>query len=298
MNPNGTLKWRFETGDEIHGHASIDDDGTIYFGSWDDYLYAMNPNGTIKWTYHTGWGTSNSPAIDDDGIIYIGTDNVYAIWPDGTTRWIFDLGSHHIGKSSPAISAEGTIYIGSEVDNDFGGDIIVINPDGTLQWRKGIAHEWIDSSPCIGPDESVYIGSASLQGFLHAFGPVDSNEPPNAPTISGETNGEVGEGYWYTFNAVDPDHNPITLYIDWGDGDEGWRWEWASGANTYAEHSWDEEGNYTIRAKVKDTLGEESDWGYLEVTMPVNQQSTHPLFHWFLERFPNAFPTIRTILDL
>jgi len=33
MNPNGTLKWRFETGDEIHGHASIGDDGTIYFGS-------------------------------------------------------------------------------------------------------------------------------------------------------------------------------------------------------------------------------------------------------------------------
>jgi len=151
----------------------------------------------------------------------------------------------------------------------------------------------------VSPDESVYIGSASLQGFLHTFGPVDSNEPPNAPTISSETNGEVGEGYWYTFNAVDPDHNPITLYIDWNDSSvEDWFGPYASGEEVTCNHTWNEEGTYIIRAETKDTHDAESDWGYLEVTMPVNQQSTHPLFHWFLERLPNAFPTIRTILDL
>ncbi len=76
-----------------------------------------------------------------------------------------------------------------------------------------------DSSPCIDEDGTVYIGSQSeAGGYIHAFGPVESNSPPETSTISGETNGEAGVGYWYTFVAVDPDNNPVTFYIDWGDG--------------------------------------------------------------------------------
>ena len=295
MNPNGSLKWRFKTGDEIHNDPSIAEDGTIYIGSFDEHLYAINPDGTMKWSYDIVWGASGGTAIGEDGTIYIGTDNVYAIWPNGSTRWIYDLGSHYIGECSPAISADGTIYIGTHND---GGDIIAINPDGTLKWRKGIGFDWIDSSPCIGPDGTVYIGSASHQGFLHAFGPVSSNEPPNAPSISGETNGEVGEDYWYTISAVDPDNNPVQFYIDWGDGDEGWYREWASGAPTYAEHSWNEEDTYTIGIKVKDTLGEESNWTYLEVTMPVNQPVQYPLLELFRERFPLLYQLFMRVLEV
>ena len=77
-----------------------------------------------------------------------------------------------------------------------------------------------------------------------------------------------------------------------------WSREYASGETATLGHTWNKRGTYTIRVKARDTLGEESDWGYLEVEMPVNQQSAHPLFHWFLERFPNAFPTIRHLLGL
>jgi len=306
INPNGTLKWKFKTGDIIKGPPSIADDGTIYIGSFDDYLYALYPNnGTMKWKCNIWKGTDTNPSIASDGTIYVcSSSKLFAIYPNnGTKKWTYDFPSErHIGKSSQAISADGTIYVGTNIGASSvnGGDIIAINPDGTERWRKGIAVEgWVDSSPCIAEDGTVYIGSqGEAGGYIHAFGPVESNSPPNAPTISGETNGEAGVGYWYTFVAVDPDNNPVTFYIDWGDGDEGWKIEGASGGKYYYKHTWSEQGNYTIRAKAKDVLGEESDWATLEVTMPRNRATYNSLFLWFLERFPNAFPILRYLIEL
>jgi outer membrane protein assembly factor BamB len=303
MNPNGTLKWRFKTGDINKGPASIAEDGTVYIGSFDDYLYALFPtNGSMKWKCKVGHGTYTNPSIANDGTIYIGGQKLYAIYPNGTMRWSFDLGSEsHIAKSSPAISADGTIYVGTNIDSVDGGDIIAVNPDGTEKWRKRISYEWVDSSPCIGQDGTVYIGSQNdiARGYIHAFGPVESNNPPETPTISGEINGNVRENYEYKLRVIDPDNNPISFYIDWGDGTHtGWTSERASGENCYYGHTWPIRGNYTIRAKAKDVLGEESDWAYLEVTMPKNQQTTNNVILRYLENHPRIFPLIRQILEL
>ncbi len=286
INPNGTLKWKFKSRGRIKGPPSIADDGTIYIGSWDDYLYALNPtNGTMKWKCKVGEGTETNPSIADDGTIYVGGTELWAIYPNGTKKWTFDLGgTSHIHKSCPAISSEGTIYVGTNRGGTSGGDIIAINPDGTEKWRKRICYEWCDSSPAIGEDGTVYIGSnTDWGGYLHAFGPVESNEPPETPTISGAINGEAGEDYWYTFRVVDPDNNPISWYIEWGDGTHTW-WtpEKASNEKCYYEHAWEKKDNYTIRAKAKDVLGEESDWAYLEVTMPKSKN----VYLGWLERFP------------
>jgi outer membrane protein assembly factor BamB len=298
INPDGTLKWRFKTGDEIHGHPSIAEDGTVYIGSFDDYLYAINPDGTEKWRCDTNWGLSNSVAIGEDGTIYAGTDKVYAINPEnGTKIWSFELGGQHwIGESSPAVSADGTIYIGTNLGNMGGGDIIAIKPDGTLSWRKRIATDWVESSPCIGPDGTVYIGSSqnTITGYIHAFGPVLYNVPPDTPTIDGPIEGQIGVEHTYLISSVDSNKNPISFYVNWDDDTTpGWSRDYASGETARIEHTWDEQGSYTIGVKARDTLGEESDWAYLEVTMPVNQQTEDSLFIRFLERFPNAFPLIR-----
>ncbi len=302
INPNGTLKWRFKTGDIIKAPPSISVDGTVYIGSFDGYLYALYPNnGTMKWKCKVGYGTETNPSIANDGTIYIGGEKLYAIYPNGTMKWSFDLGSgRHIHKSSPAISADGTIYVGTNIGQVSGGDIIAVNPDGTERWRKLLSDEWVDSSPCIGEDGTVYIGSQCLgRGYIHAFGAVESNSPPETPSISGKINGKVREDYWYTFRAVDPDNNPISWYIEWGDGtNTGWTSEWASEENCYYEHKWLIRGTYTIRCKAKDTLGEESDWGYLEVTMPMNQQTQNWWFLQFLQNHPRMFPILQKILDV
>ncbi len=182
---NGTIKWQFSTGGHTKANPSIADDGTIYVSSWDDYLYALYPNGTMKWRVNTYLGSSNNPSIGPDGTIYVAHADLYAINPDGTVKWIFPLGEERqCTFSAPAISADGIIYIGACIDYDHGvgGELIVVNPDGTERWRSGsICNEGIASSPAIAEDGTVYIGSLNdyevynggfdSRGYLHAFGP-------------------------------------------------------------------------------------------------------------------------------
>ncbi len=75
----------------------------------------------------------------------------------------------------------------------------------------------------------------------------------NPPTISGPTSGGVGEELTYTFVSNDPEEDNVSYYIDWGDGDkEGWLGPYKSGQEINESHSWDEEGEYEIKAKAKD----------------------------------------------
>ena len=303
LYPNGTLRWRFKTGKSINGPASINEDGTIYVGSWDDYLYAIYPNGSMRWKCKIGAGTKSNPSIDIDGIIYVGGSNLYAIYPNGTIKWIFDLGLERwIGGSSPAISADGTIYFGTNLGEVAGGEIFAVNREGVEIWHKKIAEYWVDSSPCIGSDGTVYIGSTydMGRGYIHAFGSVESNTPPGIPIITGTINGKAGKEYFYYVNSVDPDNNPVTFYIDWGDGNiNEWNIEGASGETVWIKRAYNEQGTYTIRAKARDTLGEESDWGELTVSMPRYKAfNFNSLLEWFQMQHPRLFPLLRQILGL
>ncbi len=126
---------------------------------------------------------------------------------------------------------------------------------------------------------------------------VFPNQLPDAPMISGELNGKVRKSYDYTFESSDPEGQDIWYYIDWGDNSsEDWIGPFDSGEEIIVNHTWDKWGRYLIKAKVKDTFNGESDWSYLEIIMPVNQLVQYPMFHWFLERFPNAFPIMRHLL--
>jgi len=285
LYPNGKLKWKYKTGHHIKAPVSIAKDGTIYVPSYDDYLYAINSNGTLKWKLADTGGSTN-PSIDEEGTIYLSDyDRFHAVYPNGTKKWTIKFsGERHVDASSCAISADGNIYFGTNIGNVAGGEIVAINTNGTELWNKKIADDWVESSPCIAEDGTVYIGSyCESGGYLHAFGPVDSNVPPEIPTIDGPTNGEVDERYWYTIKVIDQDNNPISFYIDWGDETEGWQFERASGEECWYEHTWNRKGIYTIKVKARDTLGEESDWAYLEVTIPRTRATS---YHWLLERFP------------
>lgn len=78
------MKWRFETGGEIHSSPAIGSDGTIYVGSNDGNLYAITPDEKVKWNFQTGDAIYSSPAIGPDGTIYFGSQdgNLYAIQTD------------------------------------------------------------------------------------------------------------------------------------------------------------------------------------------------------------------------
>jgi hypothetical protein len=100
-----------------------------------------------------------------------------------------------------------------------------------------------------------------------------TDRPPATPTITGPAEGAPGNAYLYKLSSTDPDGDQVYYYIDWGDGQtDEWVGPYNSGAIATVTHEWTEEGTYTIQAKAKDTYGVESDWGTLDVTMPVSVQ--------------------------
>jgi outer membrane protein assembly factor BamB len=124
--------WTYTAGDNIFWSSpAIAEDGTIYFGCMDGYLYAMNPDGSLKWTYATYGDVLSSPAIGEDGTIYFGSsDNTFYAIADsvtyGSLRWTFTGSSH--GFDSPIlIGIDGTSYA-------VAGDLYAIDTGGNLKW--------------------------------------------------------------------------------------------------------------------------------------------------------------------
>jgi outer membrane protein assembly factor BamB len=116
VNPDGTLKWAFETGDGVESSPAIGPDGTIYFGSYDSCLYALTDNGNqgvLKWKFRTNGPIDCSPTVDGDGIIYFGSrdSTLYALYPDGSIRWTFPANGGF--ESSPTIDGNGYLYVGN-----------------------------------------------------------------------------------------------------------------------------------------------------------------------------------------
>jgi PKD domain len=124
------------------------------------------------------------------------------------------------------------------------------------------------------------------------------NTAPNTPTITGETNGRVRTLYDYTFTTIDPDQDNVSYEIEWGDNTTQTTDLYESGEEIIISHIWGIEGTYSVRVKAIDENHAESDWVTLTVTMPCSYILPF-MQYWMklLERFPNAFPILRFLLD-
>jgi hypothetical protein len=242
LNLNGTLRWRFKTGDYIKGAASIATDGTIYVPSFDGYLYALYPNGTMKWKVSTGDSMNAAGvAIGKLGTIYVGTEMLRAFNPNGTLKWITDVQGDIYG-SVPAISADGTIYVTA------GNCLVAVNPDGTERWRKQITNDVIiRSSPSIGPNDWVYVGSGELDsdGYLHAFG-----FGPLTAEAYGPYTGAITEPVQFASEAFGGIPPYTSFHWDFGDGN--------TSEDKNPTHVYMRRDNYTAVLTVTDSTGNQS----------------------------------------
>lgn len=136
------------------------------------------------------------------------------------------------------------------------------------------SEEWINTSFNNQNEPETFMSFGKQEFF---------NYPPEAPIITGPTNGKTGVEYGYNFSLFDADNDSMYLRVDWGSGNPGkWYGPYASGTKVRLNHSWNEKGTHIIRAQAIDIYDAESDWGTLEVTMPKSQNVQ---FGW-LERFP------------
>jgi outer membrane protein assembly factor BamB len=171
------IKWAFQvpTGQSvILSSPAIAEDGTIYFTSGDDRLWAVHPDGTMKWGYHMGGNyqptnvNTSSPSIGPDGTIYVGsnTTKLFALNPDGTVRWFHDCGARIL--SSPTVSSAGVVYFGC-----YNGVVKAADAaTGAILWAQG-GYPTIDqSAPTILQNGNIVIGIDSVFAFAPNGSPL------------------------------------------------------------------------------------------------------------------------------
>ncbi|HEY9077388.1 MAG TPA: PQQ-binding-like beta-propeller repeat protein [Anaerolineaceae bacterium] len=192
--------WTFKAEDEIRGQACYDN-GIIYFGAYDNNLYAVNAeNGSFLWKFPTEGGIVTRPLVHEGSVLFGSTDKrLYAISArQGKVNWTYlTEGAIH---SSPRI-AEGYVFFGS--DDGYLYSINVLS--NRLLWRMD-AGESIRSSPYILGD-FVFVGCETGELICVDFrGQVKWRFKTKRPVTSSPL---VAEGSVYfasldsTFYAVD-----------------------------------------------------------------------------------------------
>jgi len=166
INPNGSIKWKFNTSSLQLRPAVIDKNGTVYFyvlssDLHNTGLYAIYFNGTLKWKLNIT-GVSTKPIIDSLGNIILGfqTGELESIYPNGSIYWVVKLNSFL--EASPAIDSKGMIYIGTHF-----GETYSLFPNGTLNWSKLLSTT--DSPICIDRNGSLY--ALSFSWSIRSFYP-------------------------------------------------------------------------------------------------------------------------------
>lgn len=170
VSPDGAEKWHFTAGGAFtFSSPAIGADGTVYIGSTDQRVYALAPDGTKRWEYFTNGAIDVSPALGADGTVYVASRdlNFYALRPTGPDeqrlKWVKGLGV--TTASSPAVRGDGTIIFGAD-DNR----VRALSPiDGSFRWTpfagSQTEDDYMESSPIVAPDGSIYIGSSD--GYLY-----------------------------------------------------------------------------------------------------------------------------------
>jgi outer membrane protein assembly factor BamB len=175
INPDGTLKWKFATGDIIDSTAILAADGTIFVPAGDGYLYALDANGAMKWKLSAlgnlgfiKWWEGHI-AMGHDGTLYAGNDDrhLYAVSQAGDIDWTYTTLDQV--WSAAAVATDGNLYFGA---NDF--IVRSATPAGVRRW-SALTLGPVASSPMIYADGSTIV-VGSFDGYVHAYDVDDGKE--------------------------------------------------------------------------------------------------------------------------
>lgn len=172
VDPQGEIRWTYETPVRTFFISSpaVASDGTIYVGGDDDALHAINRDGSPRWKFKTGDLIRAPPSIGADGTIYVASydGRLYAVEPDGSERWSVVV-MRHMGANSadvnspPSIGPDGAIHVLSR-------GLFAINPDGSIRWHFDSDTSSHRTTPILGADGNVYLGSGVAVTALDAQG--------------------------------------------------------------------------------------------------------------------------------
>ena len=203
----GELNWSYDlpSGGAVQSCAAEGTDCTVYFGSYDNYVYALNSAGLLLWTFKTNGIVNSSPAVETSGnidTVYIGSDDqcVYRLdydfavgGPEPDMVWSYRTGGR-IAYSSPAVDAT-DVYVASDA-------LYAIDKfTGELDWSYR-PDARIFGSVAVDALGTVYFGASDAR--LYAV------RAPTDPDLIARKEGElvwwqhVGSEIWISGTALSP----------------------------------------------------------------------------------------------
>ena len=169
----GNLKWRYKFYGSNYAPVAVDNQENIYVYGDDStdyrkrYLYSITKEGEKRWGYPLGgYGQNVSATIDNEGNIIFSGYNVLTGFPsiislknNGEVNWVYFLTGDDPYDEEPdhglVCDAEGNIYFGST----WGTFFYALNKDSKLMWKLPLNDYEYDSSPAIGSDGTLYLGT-------------------------------------------------------------------------------------------------------------------------------------------
>jgi hypothetical protein len=263
------------SGDTVLIGANNDDDKGSNSGS----AYVFARSGTT-WTEQQKLLASDGAAEDQF--------SYHAVSLDGDTAFIGAFQDDDKGSNS------GSAYVFTYNGTTWGEQQKLLASDGAAGDNFGWPISLDGNTVLIGANGDDDNGTNSGSAYVFT---KSENQPPAPPTITGPAKGKIKVATEYNFTTTDPDGDKVSYFIDWGDGTNNSIGPYPSGDIIPQSHTWSKKGDYTIRAKAKDSHGNESGWGTLKVSMPFSYNIPFVSF-WerIFERFPNVFSILQHLL--
>jgi len=264
------------SGEHDHINVTINTTG-LSPGSYEGNVFIHSEGDYIFYTYFVV--TEAKLAFDPLDLHIVYNDSIL-VWNTTFKLWNAGLGqiSYSLLPSKPWITAF--------PPNGILGDLM-----NTIFVSLNVSQ--IITTSC---NEYITINSTGGNAILPIY--MVKNIPPSIPSINGPEKGGIRKDTFFTITSKDDISNNIWYWVEWGDNTTSeWIGPYIAGEVITLNHSWLNQGIYTIRGKARDEYGSESNWATLTVKMPYSfNRSILYFFEWLFEQFPNAFPILRQIL--
>jgi len=148
----GTLKWRFDTEDDIIQTPALGLNGEVFITSQNKRLFSIAGDGSLKWDIEFT-GSLGTPVVGPDGSVFVSDiagsgGNLWAIDSSGNQLWRYGQDAY---ISEPAIGYDSTLYVTCYDDS-----LYALDYSGMVKWSSYM-EGYSNGQPVIDAEGTVYV---------------------------------------------------------------------------------------------------------------------------------------------